>query len=115
MNIQKKAQRFLPLTESTYCILASLSEPCHGYRIMQRVEKITSGRITLGPGTLYGALTKLMQQRLIRRVEEEGQNEERRKKYILTELGHEVTQLETRRLADLVTIGESLLKKRSNR
>lgn len=109
-NLQQKAQRFLPLTESTFYILAALSEPCHGYGIMQRIENATSGRIRLGPGTLYGALTNLQKQKLIDRVDEEGGEGERRKLYVLTDLGRKVARLESIRLAELVRVSRDLLK-----
>ena len=45
-----------PLTETTFYILIALLEPLHGYGIMQKVIKLSRGRIHLGPGTLYGRL-----------------------------------------------------------
>lgn len=47
------------LTEVTFFILLSLYTPRHGYAIMQFVEEKTRGRLALGAGTLYGALTSL--------------------------------------------------------
>ena len=47
------------LTEVTFFILLSLYTPRHGYAIMQFVEEKTQGRLALGAGTLYGALTSL--------------------------------------------------------
>ena len=47
------------LTEVTFFILLSLYTPRHGYAIMQFIEEITHGRLLLGAGTLYGALTAL--------------------------------------------------------
>ena len=37
--LEKKARRFLPLTEATFCIVAALAEPCHGYGVILRVEQ----------------------------------------------------------------------------
>ena len=47
------------LTEVTFFILLSVYQPKHGYAIMQFVEEKTNGRLVLGAGTLYGALTSL--------------------------------------------------------
>lgn len=47
------------LTEVTDLILLSLYEPRHGYAIIQFVEEVTNGRVLLGAGTLYGALSSL--------------------------------------------------------
>lgn len=108
-TMERKAKRFLPLTEATFSILATLVEPRHGYGIMQRVEQASRGRIKLGPGTLYGALTKLLQQGLIVRTGETEEGGERRKLYVLTELGREVARLEHRRLVEMVMVGRELL------
>lgn len=47
------------LTEVTFYILLSLYAPKHGYAVMQFVEEKTGGRLSLGAGTLYGALNSL--------------------------------------------------------
>lgn len=47
------------LTETSFYILLSLYQPNHGYGIMQFIEDTTNGRLTLGAGTLYGALKNL--------------------------------------------------------
>jgi DNA-binding PadR family transcriptional regulator len=106
---EEKARRFLPLTEATFCILAALAQPRHGYGIMQRVEEASRGRIRLGPGTLYGALTNLQKQALAARTEDVEASGERRKLYVLTALGREVVELECRRLVELVVVGRELL------
>ena len=49
------------LTEVTFFILLSLYTPKHGYAIMQFVEEETNGRLSLGAGTLYGALNTLQE------------------------------------------------------
>jgi DNA-binding PadR family transcriptional regulator len=108
-TMERKAQRHLPLTETTFCILAALAERRHGYGVMQRVDEASRGRIRLGPGTLYGALTKLLQQGLIVRTGETEIAGERRKLYVLTELGRAVVAAERRRLVDLVNVGRELL------
>ena len=47
------------LTETTFLILLALYEPKHGYGIMQFIEDETNGRVSLGAGTLYGAINTL--------------------------------------------------------
>lgn len=111
-TLEKKAGRFLPMTETTYCILAALGEPRHGYGIMQRVEEATGGRIRMGPGTLYGALTNLLKQGLIIRAGEGEDGGERRKLYRLTDLGRAAVKLEGDRLSEIVRVGRELLKMR---
>lgn len=78
--------KYLPLSETTAYILLALSEPLHGYAIMQKVERISEGSVSLGPGTLYGAFTTLEKEKLITKVGET----DRRKTYALTEKGRAV-------------------------
>jgi DNA-binding PadR family transcriptional regulator len=106
-----RAGKFLPLTEAVYCILISLVEPMHGYGIMQNVSQISENGIKLGPGTLYGALNKLLESGLILRFGETESDGERRKLYILSDLGKEVLELEAERLAQLSRFGEQAVLK----
>lgn len=63
-------KKYLPMTETAYYILLCLINPEHGYGIMQRVEQMTENRIKIGPGTMYGTLSKLEIQQLIEQIEE---------------------------------------------
>ena len=49
------------LTEVTFYILLSLYSPKHGYAVMQFIEEKTGGRLSLGAGTLYGALNSMLE------------------------------------------------------
>ena len=86
--------KYLPLTESTYYIMLSLTEPLHGYGVMQKVEAISEGTVKLGPGTLYGVFTTLEKEGLIVKVREE----DRRKSYTLTQKGKDVLLQQIHRL-----------------
>lgn len=97
-----------PLTEASYYILISLVEPLHGYGIMQKVEALTGGRVTIGPGTLYGALSNLEAAGLIRRCPE-ADGGDRRKAYVLTERGRQVAAAEIARLEEMAAHGRRLL------
>ncbi|MFE8700758.1 PadR family transcriptional regulator [Cytobacillus sp. FJAT-54145] len=105
--MSKIAHQFLPLTYSTFYILISLLEPRHGYGIMQKVEELSKGETKLGAGTIYGALSKLEKQNLIKKEGKE--DSERRKSYILTSLGKEVVMLEFARLEQLVRNGKEYI------
>jgi DNA-binding PadR family transcriptional regulator len=107
----KEARRFIPLSEATYLTLVSLVEARHGYGIMQHVEAVSGGRVKLGPGTLYGALTNLLKQKLIRRSGEMGAGNDRRKVYALTPLGERVLVLEGERLASLSRLASDVAKR----
>jgi DNA-binding PadR family transcriptional regulator len=101
--------RYLPLTETTYYILLALSEPRHGYAIMQHTTQVSAGRVKLGPGTLYGAITKLLAEKII--IPQAGGDAagERRKIYVLTELGRQVLQAEYNRLLEMVRYGATVM------
>lgn len=85
---------YIPMTETGFYILLCLQKPNHGYGIVQRVEAMTSGEIRLTPGTMYGSLSKMEKDGLIRFLREE----EKRKIYEITDLGREVLQLELKRI-----------------
>ena len=104
----KQPEAFLPLSQATYYILLSLREVRHGYGIMQDVEEVSKGEVNLGPGTLYGALSKLEKQAVIQKTYV--QEDERRKYYELTKLGKKVLQLEYNRLKSLVENSGELIK-----
>lgn len=88
---------YVPMTETGFYILLCLQKPNHGYGIVQAVDAMTDGEIRLSPGTMYGSLSKMEKDGLIRFVREE----EKRKIYQITDLGLEVLQLEKRRIKRL--------------
>lgn len=94
-----------PLTEAVYYILLSLTEPLHGYGIMRKAEQLSSGRVRLAAGTLYGALNTLLEKGWIAAGPQEG----RQKRYQLTPQGREALLGELDRLRELVANGEHLL------
>ena len=85
---------YVPMTETGFYILLCLREPNHGYGIVQKVKELTDGEIVLAPGTMYGSLSKMEKDGIIRFVREE----EKRKIYEITDLGREVLELEFRRI-----------------
>jgi DNA-binding PadR family transcriptional regulator len=111
----KRDLNFLPLREPTFLILLSLAAGGkHGYSILQDVEALSHGKVTLSTGTLYEALSRLLDQGLIERfVEsepEEGANSvspphpgKPRKSYRLTATGRELLKAEIRRMESLIT------------
>lgn len=85
---------YVPMTETGFYILMCLCEEMHGYSIVQKVEKLTDGEIIISPGTMYGSLSKMEKDGLIRFVREEN----KRKIYIITDLGRQVLELEIKRI-----------------
>ena len=91
---------YVPMTETAFFILLCLRKPNHGYGIVQMVEKMTDGAVRLTPGTMYGSLSKMEKDNLIRFIREE----DKRKIYQITDLGSEVLQTELNRIERLYKI-----------
>lgn len=91
----------LPLTETIYYILLVLHRPLHGYGIAKEVEELTAGRVTLGAGTLYGAIKNLSKKGWIRVYKDED-DARRKKEYILTDEGRRVLDEEQKRLKKML-------------
>jgi DNA-binding PadR family transcriptional regulator len=93
------------MSDPTLLVLSSLAESDrHGYAIMQDVEAFAG--IKLGPGTLYGAITRLEERGWIRPVGPK----ERRQAYRITQSGREFLQSELAGLQQLVRTGLTRLK-----
>jgi PadR family transcriptional regulator PadR len=89
-----------PLQEPTFLILSALAAaPAHGYGITQSVATTSGGRVKLRPGTLYGALDRLVAQGLVAADREEIVDGRLRRYYRLTDGGAEVLEVEAQRLA----------------
>ncbi len=93
---------YVPMTETAFYILLCLREQNHGYGVVQTVEKLTDGAIRLAPGTMYGSLSKMEKDGVIRFIREE----EKRKIYQITALGEEVLALEIKRIERLYNIAK---------
>lgn len=88
---------YVPMTETGFYILFCLQEEMHGYNIGLKVKDMTNGELTISPGTMYGTLSKMENDNLISFVKEE----DKRKSYIITELGKEVLGIELKRIERL--------------
>ena len=94
---------YVPMTETGFYILYCLQKENHGYGIVQMVEALTEGELRLAPGTMYGSLSKMEKDRLISFIKEE----DKRKSYLITDLGREVLELEMKRIRRLYkTVGK---------
>ena len=96
---------YMPMTETAFYILFCLQKPNHGYGVVQLVEKLTDGEIRLAPGTMYGSLSKMEKDRVIKFVKEE----DKRKIYQITDLGREVLNIELNRIKRLYRITQEEL------
>ena len=61
----------LPLPVAQLHILLALAAgERHGYAIMSEVEALTEGVVTMGPGTLYGTVKRMLKSGLIQETDE---------------------------------------------
>lgn len=107
-----------PLREPTLFILLALSkERKHGYAILKDVEALSEGRVVLSTGTLYGALSRLLEQGVIRKSADDsgssGSNNrsdridtQKRKYYELTQFGYRVLAAEIKRLGTILATAD---------
>ena len=94
-------EQFQNLTEPMYYILMSLLNERCGVDIMEAVDKISNGRVRVGPGTLYTLLGKFEKEDMIRETEVQG----RKRSYIITDKGRGILLDEHRRLITMVNDG----------
>jgi len=86
------------LSEPMYFILMALTQPMHGYEIMQTVSAISQDRVKVGAGTLYALLTRFEKEEIVLRVKDDG----RRKIYLITEKGRKLLDREYARLKESI-------------
>lgn len=106
-TLPSAVRSLLPLSPTTFYILLALTEgERHGYAIMQDVASATNQSVRLGPGTLYGALKRLLDDGIVTECERPGSSldHERRRYYRITDFGLAVARAEARRLGGLVRV-----------
>ena len=96
---------YLPLPpHDLHILLALLDQPRHGYAILQEIAARTEGEMTLGTSTVYAALKRMLRGGLIaeaRRPAGSGSDDERRRYYRATPLGHDVARAAAREVERL--------------
>ena len=101
----------LPLpTAQVHILLALVTGATHGYAIMSEVEALTEGTVTMGPGTLYGTIKRMLKAQLVEETDERPDAElddERRRYYRLTALGGLVLDAEVARMEQLARTAHS--------
>ena len=91
-------EKYKTLTEQMFYILICLRNECCGVDIMKMVAEITENRVTIGPGTLYTLLDNFVSEKMI--VETKVEN--RKKSYVITDIGKEMLDKEYKRLHFLI-------------
>ncbi|WP_285560217.1 PadR family transcriptional regulator [Actinoplanes regularis] len=105
-----------PLREPTFMILTALAgEPLHGYGLITEVARLSDGRVSLRPGTLYGALDRLVDAGLVAVEREEVVDGRLRRYYRLAEGGADLLAAETERMRRNVAAATARLRTRTHR
>lgn len=99
-----------PLTPAVFHILLALSAgERHGYGIMKQVETDSQGKVSMGPGTLYGSLKRMLDAGLVKesdkRIDPE-MDDERRIYYQITGIGAKTLAAELERYKRIVTVAQ---------
>ncbi|MHA6259153.1 PadR family transcriptional regulator [Sporosarcina sp. CAU 1771] len=97
MKIEKIIKSYIPMTETAFYILLSLSVPRHGYGIIKHVEELTEGRLVLGSGTIYGTLKKMQRDGIVVIFADE----KRKTIYEVSDVGKVLMRNEMARLKEL--------------
>ena len=93
------------MSDPTLLVLASLADgDKHGYAMMADIQAFAG--VQMGPGTLYGAITRLEQRGFIRPVSAD----DRRQPYRLTAAGKRFLDEQLTGLESIVRIGLQRLK-----
>ena len=96
-----------PMTEAMYYILLALLHPGHGYGMMQRIRELSSGRVDMGPGTLYGAINTLLDRGWLELYSAQDYSR-KKKEYRITPAGRAAFRAEMDRLRELTANGEKM-------
>jgi DNA-binding PadR family transcriptional regulator len=103
---RRAPEQHLPLTVPVLQILLSLSDcDLHGYAIIQDIRERTGREVELTASTLYAAIKRLLDARLIEELDTRPGPEDddpRRRYYRITPRGLDVARLEIARLERVV-------------
>lgn len=111
--VPEQVARHLPLKPTALHILLALSRgERHGYAIIKEIAERTAGEAQLHPGILYRFLKRLLDDGLIRELDERPvaaeDDDERRRYYAVTELGLRVASAELERMKTMMAWGREV-------
>lgn len=102
--------QFPPLTPAVFHILLALSkEEKHGYGIMKQVEKDSQGKVSMGAGTLYGSLKRMLDSGLVKESDKRidpTMDDERRIYYQITLTGRKALEAELERYKHILSVAK---------
>jgi DNA-binding PadR family transcriptional regulator len=97
-----------PLTPAVLYILMALADSeKHGYAIMKQVETDSEHNVSMGPGTLYGSLKRMLEAGLVtegdKKVDPE-MDDQRRIYYKITDIGRQALEAELKRYRRVIAL-----------
>ncbi len=111
-NDSPSAEELLPLKPVDFMVLLTLAgRELHGYGIVAEIAEHTEGKIKLVPGNLYAVLQRLRAKGLLDETDRRPApdlDDQRRRYYAITTLGHRVLAAEAERLRGLVGVAEAM-------
>ncbi len=98
----------LPLSAPVFQILLTLCErPMHGYAILTDIQSRTDTAVTLGAGTLYAAIKRMVHAGMVEQRKAprgEASEDSRRRYYGITSYGRDVARVEAKRVRSLAEL-----------
>jgi DNA-binding PadR family transcriptional regulator len=108
---KKTPESYLPLTAAVFHVLLALADgEKHGYVISKEIARRTDNEVRLRAGTLYGIIKRLLEEELIEESVDRPDfslDDERRRYYRLTKLGHRVAEAEAERMQRVLALARS--------
>jgi len=105
-DLPEEVRAIMPMTPAVFYTLFALArEEQHGYSIMQTVHTLSEGAVTMGPGTLYLTIQRLVDLSLAEETTREkrpAERERRRRFYRITQLGRRAFEIETARMKSVL-------------
>ena len=102
------SKTYTPLTPAVLYILMALSDSAkHGYAIMKQVEADSEGKVSMGPGTLYGSLKRMLEAGLVAESDKKidpSMDDQRRIYYKITRAGKQALEAELERYRRVVRL-----------
>jgi len=95
-----------------YVMLAMADEARHGLAVARDVQRLSDGTVRLWPATLYGTLDELLDRGWIKELDDHPADESEKKRfYLLTPTGRQTLAEETERLAAVVRVARTRLRR----
>jgi DNA-binding PadR family transcriptional regulator len=105
-QLDARVREVLPLTPVMFHVLLALADRNrHGLGIAKHADTVTGGHLDLGPGTLYGAIKRLLDSALVIDTDESPDDDPpdpRRRYYAITPLGRRALAIEATQMASAV-------------